>query len=390
METFLTSLNIAGLVLSLFFITLILTKKNKQLRDYLLVFFIYLLGTYLLIKYVFQYDLYNTYPIIVYLDICYWVLLGPTLYIYTLVSTKGENHLKASYLYTLIPAFLVTICFSEYIFNNPADLFNDWNNRSTIVEIGIYVWLYNSPVFYILTIITLLKHKKRIKNHFSYSRKVDLKWLFYLSNGFALFILFIILRGPAYWYLGWDFKIDNYSLSMAVVFVYIFGIGYFGYRQPGIFGNYVADVNPGIGKDVKIITENGNGKNHLSYQKSGLGNQEAQEIIGRLEGIMVSEQLYLDSELNLVTLAHKTNVSTHKLSQVINEYLDKNFFDFVSEYRIENVKNLLTHPENNQLKIVSLAFDSGFNSKSSFYKLFKKAEGITPAEYRKRNQKLAV
>ena len=116
MITVLTGLNLAGVVLALFFISLILSKKNKHIRDYLLTFFIFLLGTYLLIKYVFQYDLYISYPVIVYLDIAYWVLLGPTLYVYTLVSVRGENRLRIKYLYTLIPAILVFICFSKYIF----------------------------------------------------------------------------------------------------------------------------------------------------------------------------------------------------------------------------------------------------------------------------------
>jgi hypothetical protein len=103
------SLNLAGLVLALLFITLILTKKDKQLRDYLLAFFIFLLGTYLLIKYVFENELVRSYPIIIYSDIYYWVLLGPTLYVYTMVLSRGENRLRPKYLYSLLPAFLVTI-----------------------------------------------------------------------------------------------------------------------------------------------------------------------------------------------------------------------------------------------------------------------------------------
>ena len=228
MTSILTSLNIAGLVLALFFITLILSKKDKQVRDYLLAFFIFLLGTFLLIKYVFQYDLYNTYPIIIYLDFAYWVLLGPTLYVYTLVSSRGENHLRLNYMYTLIPAVLVTICFSEYIFGNPADLFNYRDARSTIAIIGIYIWLYNSPIFYILTIIALIKHQKNIKNHYSFSKSVDLKWLYYLTNGFAVFVFFIMLRGFISDILSWKFPFDNYSISMGVIFIYIFGIGFYG------------------------------------------------------------------------------------------------------------------------------------------------------------------
>jgi len=382
----LTSLNIAGLVLALFFISLLLAKKDKQLRDYLLAFFILLLGSFLLIKYVFQYDLYKSYPVIVYIDICYWVLLGPALYVYTLVSTRGENRLRLTYLYTLIPFVLVVICFSRYILGTVTDLFDQDTSITIIAEIGFYIWLYNSPVFYILTILAIRKHQKNIKNQFSYTKSIDLKWLNYLTHGFAVFILFIIIRGPVRYFFGWEFPFGNYGISLWVVFLYIFGIGFYGYKQQGIFDNYIvsdAQQNDQI-QTMSIVMHNE--KNNLSYQKSGLNRDKAHLILDKLKSLMFVEQPYLDSELDLPTLAQKVNVSTHRLSQAINEYLGKNFFDFVNEYRIEKVKEYLANSTYNHLKIVSLAYDSGFSSKSTFYTLFKKSEGITPAAYRQQAQ----
>lgn len=386
MNEALTSLNIAGLVLALFFIALLLSKKEKQIRDYLLAFFILLLGTFLLIKYVFQHDLYHTWPIIIYLDVCYWVLLGPTLYVYTLVSTRGENFLRTKYLFTLIPFVLVIIGFSPYLFGNPTGLFDDqFNNMPVIVKAGYYIWLFNSPVFYALTIIAINQHQQRIKNNFSYSRNIDLKWLNYLSHGFAVFILFLILRGPVKSLFGLEYPVENYSVSLFVVFLYIFGIGFYGYRQRGIFEIDDPDNNPMEKPDV---SHNGDGQHEpgrASYQKSGLNDKEAREILDKLNTLMKNEQLYLDSELHLSVLAHKLGVSSHKISQVLNEYLHKNFFDYINEFRVEKVKECLTDPANLHLKIVSLAYDCGFSSKSTFYKCFKKSEGITPAKYQQQN-----
>ena len=380
----LTSLNIAGLVLAIFFILLILTKKDKHIRDYLLAFFIFLLGTFLLIKYFFHHDFFNSFPLIVYLDIYYWVLLGPTLYIYTLVTMKGENHLRINYLYTLIPALLVTICMSQYIFGTVTDFFNDWEQHNMITIIGSYIWIYNSPIFYVLTIFALKKHQKKIKNHYSFSKSIDLKWLFYLSTGFAAFIFFDMLRPIILYLFDYSSPYGNYRISLVVVFIYIFGIGYYGYRQGGIFENYIVDSNQ-IKKleptQQKLRVEV---KKHQAYKKSGLNKEDAQITLEKLEHLMETEQLYLDCELHLAMLALRLDVSKHKLSQVINENLNKNFFDFVNGYRIEKVKELLTDPANNNLKIISLAYDSGFSSKSTFYNLFKKSEGITPANYRLR------
>jgi len=177
---------------------------------------------------------------------------------------------------------------------------------------------------------------------------------------------------------------------LGFAFIYIFGIGFYGYRQKGIFDNF--DFKD-IEKDKLDHNENNvihNKINYGHYKKSGLNKEEAHMILSNLESLMVSDQPYLDSELSLGKLSLKLNISKHKLSQVINEYLGKNFFDFVNDYRIKNAKRLLADPNNNHFKIITLAFDSGFNSKSTFYKLFKKVEGITPLEYQLRYHRKVI
>jgi len=384
-----TNLNLAGLVLALLFIALILSKKDKQLRDYILAFFIFLLGSFLLIKYVFQNELVQTYPVIIYLDIYYWTLLGPSLYVYTMLSTRGENSLRAKYLYTLLPAILVTICFYKIILFNPLALAEDGYLLTDLEITGLFIWLYNSPVFYILSIIELRKHQKRIKNHYSFSTSVDLKWLYYLSNGFGIFILFILIKALINIIFKWEIPIDNYNISIIVAIIYLFGIGFFGYKQKGIFDESSLDKTEVKDQNDNQLAITPVNKTEVSYQKSGLNKDEAILIENKLKSLMQSEQLFLESELDLPALSKKVEISTHKLSQVINENLNKNFFDFVNEYRIQKVKELLLDPANNQYKIISLAYDSGFNSKSTFYSLFKKIEGITPAEYRRKYQRKA-
>jgi AraC-like DNA-binding protein len=306
-----------------------------------------------------------------------------------MVLSRGENRLRPKYLYSLLPAFLVTICFSEYIFGNPIGLITENENYPVYEIAGFYIWLYNSPVFYVLTILALKKHQNNIKNHYSFCRSVDLKWLYYLSHGFALFILFILLKVTIQTIFDWEIPLDNYNISIGVVIVYIFGIGFFGYKQRGIFDNIEL---PEIGfkeENIEQIAKIKEKKLEVSYQKSGLNKEEALLILNKVKSLMQSEQPYLKSELDLPALAAMVGVSTHKLSQVINKYLNKNFFDFVNEYRIEKVKELLSDPRYNHFKIMSLAYESGFNTKSTFYNLFKKLENITPSEYRQKNQRRA-
>jgi AraC-like DNA-binding protein len=74
----------------------------------------------------------------------------------------------------------------------------------------------------------------------------------------------------------------------------------------------------------------------------------------------------------------------HKLSQVINESFNQNFYDYINTYRIEESKRLLQNPESEKYKIISIAYDSGFSTKSAFYNAFRKNTGITPGEYQKK------
>jgi len=381
-----TNLNFAGLILAILFIALILTKKNKLIQDYYLAFFIFLLGTYLVLKYIFQNKLELNYPIIIYFDIYYWVLLGPTLYVYTLISICKDNRFKSKYLFTLIPALLVTILFYQYIFILPLDFISEEQKTFPIyVDIGAIIWLYNSPIFYILTILTLRKHRKSIVNFYSSRKSVDLKWLYYLSNGFAVFLFLLLFKTTIRWLFNWEILLDFYGISVVVTVLYIFGIGFFGFKQQGIFNN-LPNFNENSGLSSLKTNNAGNKNGNGNYQKSAIDETEAAKIISKLKILMAEEEPFLECELNLPMLANKIGVSTHKLSQVINKYFNKNFFDYINEYRINKVKSLLSDSANNHFKIIELAYQSGFNSKTTFYNLFKKNEGLTPSEFRQKFQ----
>lgn len=382
---------IAGLVQAIFFVLLILTKKQKQPSDYFLASFIAVLGGNLLFAYAIVTKIFMQYSIFIVIDIFYWILLGPTLYIYTRLITS-DNKFRRIYLLYFIPAVLVLIGFSEYLLGDVKTFFtstSDW----FMYKIAEYIWYYNSPVFYILTIIYLRKHRARIKDYFSYSKDVDLKWLYFLSHGFALFLISILLNKITADFFNTALPFSTFKFSWLVVTLYVFGIGFFGYKQKGIFTGSATGTNDiAITQDEsKVVPENVFPINSQSnsYLKSGLNEEESARILESLETLMMKDQLYLDCELDLVKLAKKTRTSTHKLSQTLNEKLNKNFFEYINEFRLNDVKRQLLNPEYENFKILSIAYECGFNSKSTFYSFFKKYENMTPAEYRQKYQKTA-
>jgi AraC-like DNA-binding protein len=93
------------------------------------------------------------------------------------------------------------------------------------------------------------------------------------------------------------------------------------------------------------------------------------------------EKPYLISELSMMMLSEKLEVPRHHLTEVLNNDLGRNFFQFVNEYRVESVKQMLSDPTN-RYSIEAIGYECGFNSKSSFFTVFKNLTGKTPQEYR--------
>ncbi len=381
------NLYLIGFAQALFFVVLILTKKNKILSDYFLAFFILLIGGQLFWVYSYYSGFFTNNPWIIIVDIYYWALLGPTLFVYTKIMTNGRKHLNWKYLLLLLPTFMVTIGFAEYIFIDGSNFFSEMYSKDWFYNLSVYVWFYNAPLFYVIIIVLLIKHNKRIKQYYSYSKNIDLKWLIFLTNGFMFFLFAILFKSYITKILNIEFPSSLYY-TWPVMVLYVFGIGFFGYRQKGVFSQIdITETKPARG-DLNIFKLKTSEK--ALYKKSGLNKEEAEKLSKSLLSLMIDEKPYLDEELSLVILAKKLGTSTHKLSQVINENFSKNFFEFINDYRLDEVKTKLSDPDNNKYKIISIAYDCGFNTKSTFYALFKKNTSLTPAEFRSKYQKKAV
>jgi len=122
----------------------------------------------------------------------------------------------------------------------------------------------------------------------------------------------------------------------------------------------------------------------VHYGKSGLQTNEAKKILKKLEICMQKDKPYRENKLSLRELSAHIGVSGNHLSQVLNEQIEKNFYDYVNGYRLEEFKALVKDPKNQQFTLLSLAYQCGFNSKTTFNTFFKKATGQTPSEYFKK------
>lgn len=128
-------------------------------------------------------------------------------------------------------------------------------------------------------------------------------------------------------------------------------------------------------KGTKAETKN------KKYIKSGINEQQVEAINEDLIELMAAKKPYLNPKISLKVLANKLNKSSNHVSQVINDKHNMNFFDFVNDYRIHEMVDLLKAPENKRFTLLALAEEAGFNSKTTFNVAFKKLKGTTPRKY---------
>jgi AraC-like DNA-binding protein len=121
----------------------------------------------------------------------------------------------------------------------------------------------------------------------------------------------------------------------------------------------------------------------VKYEQSRLTDSEKAKYLQKLRDYFHQQKPYLNPELTITEVASKLNVSVKYLSQVINESLGKNFYDFINSYRIEEAKQQLKNEAESRKTILEVLYESGFNSKSAFNSAFKKHTGFTPTEFRK-------
>lgn len=247
------------------------------------------------------------------------------------------------------------------------------SNEFTYNLLYLILFLGHSLAYVLLSYAMVLKHQRTIRNFASNTEAIDLRWIKYIIYSFFASLLIVILYNIFQMSQPLNVYINFYLLSV----VYL--VAFWSLRQKEIFprGLSVSETLS-ITKDSTIETSaEGIRKNKLMDDLQMLSAKE------NLVRLMESERLYLDAELNLLKLADRLDLTTHQLSYVINAGLGENFFSFINRYRVLYASELLSDSSHDDLTIVAIGFDSGFNSKTAFNTTFKRFTSQTPTEFRK-------
>jgi AraC-like DNA-binding protein len=286
-----------------------------------------------------------------------FLVINPLLFFYICALTAQSFQWTRREFLHFIP---VVIGFALLALNMP---FNFMNYQLLTELIGASIGV--QAVFYIiLSYLRLRRHSQMIANTFSSIEKINLRWIRFLLGMFCLAWIFAFAMEISKNEL---FKIDLFWLFMSL-FIYL--MGYFGLRQPEIFTG------------ISVLDQPLEPADKPKYEKSTLTFQKSEEYLQRLQQLMKMEKPYIERDITLPILAEKMALTTHELSQIINERLNKNFFEFINSYRIEEAKTMMADRRFDHLSIAGLAYDAGFNSISAFNAAFKKHVGVTPSQFR--------
>ncbi len=285
-------------------------------------------------------------------------LIGPLIYLYVKVLINSHTALNIKDFWHFLP-FVILLLVSVPLYinslvKNESIFFLQLIADTIIIHILIYT---------ALCIKLLRSHSQKIKESYSSIDKINFNWLRFLilALGFLLiasFIEYLTLPKTKTW---------NYDWLIISILMYI--IGYAGLRQPEIFSG-----KPEINLDEKTPKK--------KYEKSTLTEEMTEKYLQKLKLYIENEKPYLKNDLTLPELSEELLIPVHSLSQIINEQFNQNFFEFINSYRVEEAKKLIRQPDKQNINLASIAFESGFNSVSSFNSAFKKFAGVTPSHYR--------
>jgi len=294
------------------------------------------------------------------------LLLGPVLYLYELAILKPTFRLRASHLLHLIPYLTAIILIriqersvSDQTIIATIDSLMEGKLVMTWEGIAWFVSYFTHLSVYILII------RKEIVNSAASPR-----------------LSYII---PLEQRLAWLKKLMMaFGLVVAVFFgiiIYIMVTGLY-----TISGNFIYTMS--LGLMVYLIAFQAISNKHTlkpdfatkyNSKKTDCGVEE--QILLKVLQLFEHEKVFLDPELKIAGLAKKAGITSHEVSRIMNEKLNKNFNELVNYYRIKEFKTRLNDQKYTHYSIMGIAYDVGFNNKSSFNEAFKKQNGLTPSEY---------
>lgn len=329
-----------------------------------------------------------------------FVSLNPFYLLYVKALTTEKFRFKKKFLLHFCPALLLILLnlfssFGGFYVDLPPDapigtkphadfLAVTLGIKSVFLAIAIY---YLQVVTYVFQMIRMLiGHKRKLNFYFSYKENISLNWLWLFISTLLLFTLFDALVYFTTWFES--------SKAIYFIIMVLFNnfLGYFGLKQTDIYLTHITPVPLSDKPSDNVILDLPNAEIDAfedtvssiesKYSGSSLMEDQKNELLQRLIELMEKEHVFQDSNLTINDIAYRLKTNYKYISQVINEKLNRNFYHFVNEYRIEQAKLMLVDKTYDNLSLEGIASMVGFHSRSAFNNAFKKYTGLTPTAFK--------
>jgi AraC-like DNA-binding protein len=294
--------------------------------------------------------------------------MAPAMYISVKAFVTPNWNVSRSTVAHFIPAFLFLIILglgNLEDLNLPMPLMIA---LPTVVAVSIKLQLI---IYWLLTYVLLIRHQRNTGVFAATPELVDLRWL---KSFLQVLVVILVL-----WLAGLIFQAQYYRVfSDLLTLVLVYSLSYYAFQQKQIYST-VKEENVSI--KLAIDDSTVQSKRHERVAKDKIP-----VLKGQLVSKMENDRMFLNPELDLPVLARSIDISPHELSYVLNEGFSMSFFEFVNHYRVEEAKRLLLSDEYRHLSLLGIAYEAGFNSKTTFNNNFKKATGLSPSAFQKQNK----
>ncbi|MCR9249368.1 MAG: helix-turn-helix domain-containing protein [bacterium] len=336
----------SGCVCSLVFSFTLIFSRNNQLANRFLAGIILAFGINLAMVWILSQSFFDQVPLLHLLPYGIGFGLGPIIYLYikSLTSNEKLNYwhllwLTADYIHSAYH-WIYGRSFPDHIWHDIADKIGS----VSIFLIIYYLWVSRKLI---------LNYQTQLKQKLSNIEQQTLNWL----NQFFLIFLIVIPLSIIIWILvlATDINVNNQVAAPVVHLIIIFWLGIGGIKQPQI-----------VLKEINLNPSNETSK-------------EYQQHLNLLIDCMESDRLYKLNDLNVRMLEDRLDLTAKQISEALNKGLGKNFYSFINDYRVKEFKSRVS--ETNHLTLAGLAYECGFNSKTTFQRVFKEITGMRPSEY---------
>ncbi|MFO7723024.1 MAG: helix-turn-helix transcriptional regulator [Bacteroidales bacterium] len=349
-----------GFSQSLFAAVLMLTKTDRSVADKILTGWLSLLAIEFLTTGI-DYDAFGA-PLLS----SAFLLFNPAFFLYIRSLTNPGFNLRWIHLLHLLPFFCFEI--AAYILQEPYTLKNFFDTDSTLWfrYAFIIASLTSCFIYNAFSIGMVHRHRIKLKDEFStIDRQKKLGWLMFIIVLYNIYCLFAIWIGILVILFSRHFEIQyQYQYSAMLATAYILGI--YGIRQRMIYMRIYPESQPEADPPVN---------------RRGLSSARKKQILDQLLQHFRKDKPYLNPDLSMQMLSEHLKIPKHHITEVLNQDLGRNFFQFVNEYRVNAVKEMLSK-KYQPWSVEAIGYECGFNSKSTFFAVFKDITGMTPMQFR--------